>query len=70
VTTAQPLRPGDPRQLGAWALTGRLGEGGQGVVYAGQGPDGERVAVKLLRHSPDFDPRARTYFARSAQCAC
>jgi serine/threonine protein kinase len=69
VTPVQPLRPGDPRQLGAWQLIGRLGEGGQGVVYAGQGPDGRPVAVKLLRHGPESDPRARTYFAREVEAA-
>ncbi|MEV0147612.1 MULTISPECIES: PASTA domain-containing protein [unclassified Nonomuraea] len=33
--TAQPLRTGDPRRLGSYELTGRLGEGGQGVVFLG-----------------------------------
>ncbi|NUT41822.1 MAG: serine/threonine protein kinase, partial [Thermoactinospora sp.] len=32
---AQPLRTGDPRRLGDYELSGRLGEGGQGVVYLG-----------------------------------
>ncbi|MDL4772986.1 WD40 repeat domain-containing serine/threonine protein kinase [Actinomadura xylanilytica] len=45
---AAPLLPGDPRQLGAFYLDGRLGAGGQGVVYEGYGPGGERVAVKAL----------------------
>ncbi|WP_214103316.1 serine/threonine-protein kinase [Acrocarpospora catenulata] len=45
----QPLRPGDPATLGAYRVTGRLGEGAQGVVYAGTGPDGTAVAIKLLR---------------------
>ncbi|WP_246377219.1 PASTA domain-containing protein [Nonomuraea soli] len=31
----QPLRTGDPRRLGDYELSGRLGEGGQGVVYLG-----------------------------------
>ncbi|GLZ13429.1 hypothetical protein Acsp04_36640 [Actinomadura sp. NBRC 104425] len=34
--------------MGAFYLDGRLGAGGQGVVYEGYGPDGERVAVKAL----------------------
>ncbi|HEX2313200.1 MAG TPA: serine/threonine-protein kinase, partial [Thermomonospora sp.] len=42
------LAPGDPRQLGDYWLAGRLGAGGQGVVYEGYAPDGTRVAVKTL----------------------
>ncbi|GIH22484.1 hypothetical protein Aph01nite_07940 [Acrocarpospora phusangensis] len=45
----QPLRPEDPTSLGAYRLVGRLGEGAQGVVYAGTAPDGAAVAIKLLR---------------------
>lgn len=52
---ATPLLPGDPRQLGAFYLDGRLGAGGQGVVYEGYGPDGERVAVKALHGVGDRD---------------
>src|SRR5919197_935956 len=33
---ARPLQPGDPTRLGHWELLGRLGEGGQGVVYLGR----------------------------------
>ncbi|MFD0902161.1 protein kinase domain-containing protein [Actinomadura sediminis] len=52
---AEPLRPGDPRQLGDYYLDGRLGSGGQGVVYDGYGPNGERVAVKALHGVSDRD---------------
>jgi serine/threonine protein kinase len=48
-----PLEPGDPLRLGRYELTGRLGEGGQGVVYLGHAPDGTKLAVKLLRTSAD-----------------
>ncbi|WP_344747012.1 serine/threonine-protein kinase [Streptosporangium vulgare] len=43
-----PLRREDPESLGDYRLLGRLGEGAQGVVYAGRGPDGAMVAIKLL----------------------
>jgi eukaryotic-like serine/threonine-protein kinase len=51
----RPLEPGDPERLGRFELLGRLGEGGQGIVYLGRGtgPGEERVAVKVLRSSVD-----------------
>ncbi|WP_433140764.1 serine/threonine-protein kinase [Actinomadura nitritigenes] len=47
--SAMPLRAGDPTHVGSWEIEGRLGEGGQGVVYLGRGAGGEPVAVKVLR---------------------
>ncbi|MFB4262742.1 protein kinase [Nonomuraea sp. GTA35] len=44
-----PLLPGDPEELGGLELLGRLGEGGQGVVYLARTPMNVRVAVKWLR---------------------
>src|ERR1051325_8372609 len=66
---AVPLQPGDPERLGDFVLTGRLGEGGQGVVYAGLARDGTRVAVKLLRAQGVADPRARERFRRELEVA-
>ena len=52
---AKPLEPGDPVRLGRFEILGRIGEGGQGVVYLGRGagPGEERVAVKVLRSAID-----------------
>jgi len=52
---SKPLEPGEPVRLGRFELLGRLGEGGQGVVYLGRGtnPGEERVAVKVLRSTVD-----------------
>ncbi|AWS41314.1 PASTA domain-containing protein [Streptosporangium sp. 'caverna'] len=53
---AQPLKTGDPARLGEYEIVGRLGEGGQGVVYVGVRPETgpEPYAVKLL-HGPVGD---------------
>ncbi|GAA2895743.1 hypothetical protein GCM10010517_60570 [Streptosporangium fragile] len=58
MTDIAPLRTGDPARLGAYELLGRVGEGGQGSVFLGVSPSGERVAVKLLR--PDRGGAAGT----------
>ncbi|MEU7451657.1 serine/threonine-protein kinase [Streptosporangium roseum] len=62
-----PLAEGDPRQLGDYRLTGVLGEGGQGVVYLGQAPSGQPVAVKALHARMTADPAARERFLREAE---
>ncbi|MEV0391167.1 serine/threonine-protein kinase [Nonomuraea sp. NPDC050643] len=55
------LRADDPRRLGSYRLISRLGQGGQGVVYLGESPQGAHVAVKLLHAtlSGDADVRRR-----------
>ncbi|WP_211589861.1 protein kinase domain-containing protein [Microbispora sp. H11081] len=57
-----PLEPHDPRTLGGFRISGRLGEGGQGVVYLGHAPDGAPVAVKVLKTG--LDPVVRARLAR------
>ncbi|MEV6156539.1 serine/threonine-protein kinase [Nonomuraea sp. NPDC052129] len=58
------LVPGDPRQLGEYWLAGRLGEGGQGVVYEAYDPAGQRVAIKVLH--PGAGAELRDRFAKEA----
>lgn len=58
------LRPGDPVRLGGFRILGRLGEGGQGVVYLGHSAAGEPVAIKVMRR--DHDERSRARFVREA----
>ncbi|MFI7149051.1 serine/threonine-protein kinase [Nonomuraea sp. NPDC050022] len=47
----RPLLAGDPAQVGPYRVAGRLGQGGQGVVYLGESAAGERVAIKLLTNA-------------------
>jgi hypothetical protein len=62
-----PLRDTDPREVAAYRLLGRLGEGGQGVVFLAIGPAGSRVAVKLL--PPTTDPQIRSRFLKEVAAA-
>ncbi|WP_019632170.1 serine/threonine protein kinase [Actinomadura atramentaria] len=60
---ALPLQPGDPRTLGGYAITGRIGVGEHGAVFAGRAGDGRPVAVKLLHVPLDGRPVAGARFA-------
>ncbi|MEU4224080.1 serine/threonine-protein kinase [Nonomuraea sp. NPDC026600] len=53
----EPLLPEDPGAVGPYRLVGRLGEGGQGVVYLAEAPDGGPVAVKVLQDGLAGDDR-------------
>lgn len=57
--------PGLPDRIGPFAITGILGAGGMGIVYAGRQEAPSRdVAVKVLRDvGPSLDERER-FFAR------
>jgi hypothetical protein len=56
------LRADDPRRLGAYRLSRRLGHGGQGVVYLGHSPQEAQVAIKLLHTGLSGDPAVRRRF--------
>ncbi|HME66510.1 MAG TPA: serine/threonine-protein kinase [Streptosporangiaceae bacterium] len=62
-----PLRDTDPRTVVGYQLLGRLGEGGQGVVFLAVGPDGSQAAVKLL--PPTTDPQVRSRFLKEVAAA-
>ncbi|MEV0400410.1 protein kinase [Actinoallomurus sp. NPDC050550] len=64
-----PLQPGDPRQVGPYRLTGRLGAGGMGQVFLGVSPGGRKVAVKVIRAEHASSPQFRARFAREVQAA-
>jgi hypothetical protein len=61
------LRETDPRQVSVYRLLGRLGEGGQGVVFLAEGPTGSPAAVKLL--PPTTDPQVRSRFLKEVAAA-
>ncbi|GAA3163163.1 hypothetical protein GCM10010466_62640 [Planomonospora alba] len=61
------LITGDPERIGDYWLAGRLGAGGQGVVYEAYDPDGNRVALKALHATAGGQGRER--FAREAEAA-
>ncbi|TMR21811.1 serine/threonine-protein kinase, partial [Nonomuraea zeae] len=63
------LRAGDPASLGGYEIRGRLGEGGQGVVYLGVDEQGAQAAVKWLRPHLAGDEVAAERFAREAAAA-
>ncbi|WP_326630792.1 transporter substrate-binding domain-containing protein [Nonomuraea fuscirosea] len=64
-----PLVAGDPTELGSFRLSGRVGEGGQGIVYLGVDDKGERAAIKLLHVKFSGDTIARSRFARELKAA-
>jgi predicted Ser/Thr protein kinase len=62
-----PLRLEDPRDIGGYGLVGRLGEGGQGVVFLAVSSAGTRVAVKVLQATTD--PLVRNRFLKEVAAA-
>ncbi len=52
-------------KLGPYALEGGLGQGAAALVYRARGPDGRRVAVKVLKRA--YDPIALARFERERQ---
>ncbi|MGW2311011.1 protein kinase domain-containing protein [Actinomadura luteofluorescens] len=66
---SRPLRATDPREIGGFRLTARIGEGAQGIVFLGESGTGQRVAVKLLHADFGRDERARTLFDRELAAA-
>ncbi|GAA3953661.1 hypothetical protein GCM10023085_40160 [Actinomadura viridis] len=60
---ALPLQPGDPRGLGEYEISGRLGVGEHGAVFLGRDRSGRAVAVKLLHLRLSGGQEARDAFA-------
>ncbi len=63
-----PLWTHDPTVAGPYRLLGRVGSGGQGVVYLGEDEAGDRVAVKMINIDLR-DARARSQFMKEIAAA-
>jgi serine/threonine protein kinase len=64
---AAELEPG--ATVGPYTVKSRLGEGGMGLVYMAVGPDGQQVALKLVRGKLATDRVFRKRFDREAGAA-
>jgi serine/threonine protein kinase len=65
---AEDLKPGD--RLGPFRLKSVLGEGGMGIVFhATREPDGDDVALKVLRRELTHDETYRRRFTHEARAA-
>ncbi|NEA28848.1 serine/threonine-protein kinase [Actinomadura bangladeshensis] len=64
-----PLRDRDPRQLGPYRLTARLGRGGMGTVFLGEDDAGRRVAVKVINAELADDEAFHERFRREVTAA-
>ncbi|TDD89134.1 serine/threonine-protein kinase [Actinomadura rubrisoli] len=64
-----PLREQDPRRLGGYRLTGRLGRGGMGTVFLGEDASGRQVAVKVINPELADDEAFHERFRREVTAA-
>ncbi|MFF0307052.1 protein kinase [Streptosporangium sp. NPDC004379] len=62
----EALGAADPDRIGGYWLAGRIGSGGQGVVYEAYDADGARVALKVLHAA---DPALRDRFRKEIAAA-
>lgn len=65
----EPLVDGDPRRVGPFRLSGRLGAGAMGRVYLGHTPGRRPVAVKVIHPELVDDPLFRRRFRREVEAA-
>lgn len=65
----ESLLPSDPAAFGQYSVVGRLGKGGQGVVYLGRDGEGEEVAIKVLNAEWSEDDELRKRFEREVRAA-
>ncbi|OOC55325.1 MULTISPECIES: protein kinase domain-containing protein [Nocardiopsis] len=66
---SESLQPSDPSTFGEYSVTGRLGKGGQGIVYLAEDADGEQYAVKVLNDQWSQDSDLRRRFEKEVRAA-
>ena len=62
-----PLLPSDPKKLGVWTVTARLGKGGMGAVYMAHNKDRRTAAIKVISGSDIRDEKVRDRFKQEIQ---
>ncbi|WP_026118918.1 protein kinase domain-containing protein [Nocardiopsis ganjiahuensis] len=65
----ESLLPSDPSAFGEYSVTGRLGKGGQGVVYLAEDASGDEYAVKVLNDQWSADADLRKRFEKEVRAA-
>ncbi|MFD0803389.1 serine/threonine-protein kinase, partial [Streptomonospora algeriensis] len=65
----ESLSPNDPASFGGYSVVGRLGKGGQGVVYLGRDEEGDEFAIKVLNDQWAQDDDLRKRFAKEVRAA-
>jgi eukaryotic-like serine/threonine-protein kinase len=60
----EALLAADPREVGPYRISGRLGSGGMGQVFLGVSPTADRVAVKVIKSPLLDDADFRERFAQ------
>ncbi|MUL39944.1 serine/threonine protein kinase [Streptomonospora sp. PA3] len=65
----ESLSANDPVSFGGYSVVGRLGKGGQGVVYLGRNEEGEEFAIKVLNDQWSQDDDLRRRFAKEVRAA-
>lgn len=64
-----PLTADDPSELGGYAIRGRLGRGGMGVVYLGATRSGRLLAIKVIHPERTDEREFRARFRREVSAA-
>ncbi|RCV55687.1 serine/threonine-protein kinase [Marinitenerispora sediminis] len=65
----ESLSPNDPTAFGDYSVVGRLGRGGQGIVYLARDLDGDEYAVKVLNEEWSQDTDLRKRFEKEVRAA-
>ena len=62
-----PVLPSDPKKLGVWTVTARLGKGGMGAVYMAHNKDRRTAAIKVISGADIRDEKVRDRFKQEIQ---